>query len=157
MKRTDSKKNELIDLVTQHIIEEENDEKENISEEGSLKETPTQTKEKIKKKKRPERGIDTVFKITSNNNQRLSSQADSKAHIMIQVNSIIISVLISMLFRKIEEYRFLSVPAIMLLAVNVLTIIFSVLATRPQIPQGTFTKEDIQDKKVESFIFRQFL
>ncbi len=61
-----------------------------------------------------------------------------------------------MLFRKIEEYRFLSVPAVMLVSVNVLTIIFSVLATRPQIPKGTFSKQDIEDKKVNLLFFGNF-
>ncbi len=153
-KHPKNKKHELIDLVTEHIVDEDDDERNNISD--ASKASQPETKEKVKKKKRPERGIDTVFRITSNNNQKLSSQADSKAHIMIQVNSIIISVLISMLFRKLEEYRYLSVPAIMLLAVNVLTIIFSVLATRPQIPGGTFSKQDIDDKKVNLLFFGNF-
>lgn len=145
----------LNDLVKAHIASEENEEKD-VSQDAQAKKNDTEPGGKPKKKKRPERGIDTVFKITSNNNQRLSSQADSKAHIMIQVNSIIISVLISMLFRKIEEYRYLAVPAVMLLIVNLITIIFSVLATRPQIPGGTFSRQDIDDKKVNLLFFGNF-
>jgi Family of unknown function (DUF5706) len=113
-------------------------------------------KEKKKKNNRPERGIDTVFRITSSNNQKLSSQADSKAHIMIQVNSIIISVLLSLILRKIEEHQSLAIPTIMLLLTNVLTIIFSVLATRPSIPSGTFTSADIDEKKVNLLFFGNF-
>jgi predicted metal-dependent HD superfamily phosphohydrolase len=112
--------------------------------------------EKEKRKNTPERGVETVFKIISSNNQRLSRQADSKAHIMIQVNSIIISVLISMLFRKIEEYRYLVMPAVTLLSVNLITITFSVLATRPNVPGGTFSKQDIDDKKVNLLFFGNF-
>jgi predicted metal-dependent HD superfamily phosphohydrolase len=128
----------------------------NSAGQGQTKKSDFEQAGKPKKKKSPEKGIDTLFKITSNNNQRLSRQADSKAHIMIQVNSIIISVLISMLFRKIEEYRYLVVPAVVLLGVNVVTIIFSVLATRPQIPGGTFSKQDIDDKKVNLLFFGNF-
>jgi predicted metal-dependent HD superfamily phosphohydrolase len=146
----------LIDLVNEHIAKEENEEKYSSSNEIQTKNNEPNQEAKQKKKKKPERGIDTVFRITSNNNQRLSSQADSKAHIMIQVNSIIISVLISMLFRKIEEYRYLIPPAVMLLAVNVVTITFSVLATRPQIPRGTFNKQDIDEKKVNLLFFGNF-
>ena len=42
---------------------------------------------------RPERGIETMFRISSSNHQRLSDMADNKAHIMITTTSIIISVL----------------------------------------------------------------
>jgi hypothetical protein len=97
-----------------------------------------------------------VFRITSNNNQRLSSQADSKAHIMIQVNSIIISVLLSLLLRKIEDHTNLAIPATILLTVNLITIIFSILATRPHIPPGTFSKQDLDEKKVNLLFFGNF-
>ncbi len=121
-----------------------------------LENQPVIVKEKKKKKKDPGRGIDTVFRITSNNNQRLSSQADSKAHILIQVNSIIISVLLSLLLRKIEDHTNLEIPAIILLTVNLVTIIFSILATRPQIPTGTFSKADLEQKKVNLLFFGNF-
>src|ERR1700727_2311774 len=111
---------------------------------------------KKNKKNDPGRGIDTVFRITSNNNQRLSTQADSKAHILIQVNSIIISVLLSLLLRKIEDHTNLEIPAIILLSVNLVTIIFSILATRPHIPRGTFSKADLDEKKVNLLFFGNF-
>ena len=113
-------------------------------------------KEKKDKKKDPGRGIDTVFRITTNNNQKLSSQADSKAHILIQVNSIIISVLLSLLLRKIEDHTNLAIPATLLLTVNLVTIIFSILATRPHIPPGTFDKADLDQKKVNLLFFGNF-
>jgi predicted metal-dependent HD superfamily phosphohydrolase len=113
-------------------------------------------KEKKDKKNDPGRGIDTVFRITSNNNQKLSSLADSKAHILIQVNSIIISVLLSLLLRKIEDHTNLAIPATLLLTVNLVTIIFSILATRPHIPPGTFSKADLDDKKVNLLFFGNF-
>jgi hypothetical protein len=115
-----------------------------------------QPEKKKDKKKDPGRGIDTVFRITSNNNQKLSSQADSKAHILIQVNSIIISVLLSLLLRKIEDHTNLAIPATLLLAVNLVTIIFSILATRPHIPPGTFSQADLDEKKVNLLFFGNF-
>ncbi|HEV2481601.1 MAG TPA: Pycsar system effector family protein [Puia sp.] len=113
-------------------------------------------KEKKDKNKDPGRGIDTVFRITSNNNQKLSSQADSKAHILIQVNAIIISVLLSLLLRKIEDHTNLAFPATLLLTVNLVTIVFSILATRPHIPPGTFSKADLDEKKVNLLFFGNF-
>jgi predicted metal-dependent HD superfamily phosphohydrolase len=126
-------------------------------EEEEEEDKPAAEKEKkSKKKQNPGRGIDTVFRITSNNNQRLSTQADSKAQILIQVNSIIISVLLSLLLRKIEDHANLAIPSIILLAVNLVTIIFSILATRPHIPPGTFSKADLEQKKVNLLFFGNF-
>jgi predicted metal-dependent HD superfamily phosphohydrolase len=135
--------NSLTALLRQHVEDDDS------SDSGS-------EKEGRKKKKDPGRGIDTVFRITSNNNQKLSSQADSKAHIMIQVNSIIISVLLSLLLRKIEDHTNLAIPATILLIVNLATIIFSILATRPHIPPGTFSKQDLDEKKVNLLFFGNF-
>jgi hypothetical protein len=72
------------------------------------------------------------------------------------VNAIIISVLLSLLLRKIEDHTNLAIPATLLLFVNLVTIIFSILATRPHIPPGTFTKADLDDKKVNLLFFGNF-
>jgi predicted metal-dependent HD superfamily phosphohydrolase len=117
---------------------------------------PEDEDEKGKRKGRPDRGIETMFRITSANHQRLSDMADSKAHIMISVNSIIISVLLSVLLKNLEQFPQYTVPAMMLLAVSLVTIVFSILATRPNIPRGTFTQTDINEKKVNLLFFGNF-
>lgn len=113
-------------------------------------------KKKEEKNGRPDRGIETMFRITSNNNQRLSDMADNKAQIMITVNSIILSAIISLLLRKLETYDFLRWPTYLILAVSVMTIIFSILATRPSLPPGRFTQSDIDEKKVNLLFFGNF-
>jgi predicted metal-dependent HD superfamily phosphohydrolase len=65
---------------------------------------------KEEKKSKPDKGIETMFRITSGNNQRLSDMADNKAHILITVNSIILSAIISLVLRKLEENSFLAIP-----------------------------------------------
>lgn len=120
-----------------------------------LADTP-KSAEKESRNKRPDRGIETMFRITSNNNQRLSDMADNKAQIMITVNSIILSAVISILLRKLEEYSYLAWPTYLILTVSVLTIIFSILATRPSLPTGTFTQQDIDEKKVNLLFFGNF-
>jgi predicted metal-dependent HD superfamily phosphohydrolase len=139
-----------------HKHEEAAEEQENEASEKKDKKGKKDEEKKDNGKKDVGRGIDTVFRITSNNNQRLSSQADSKAQILIQVNSIIISVLLSLLLRKIEDHTNLAIPAIILLTVNLVTIIFSILATRPHIPPGTFSKADLDEKKVNLLFFGNF-
>ncbi len=119
-------------------------------------ETTQPKKKRDIKDSRPERGIETMFRITSGNNQRLSDMADNKAHIMISVNSLILGAIISLLLRKLEDYDFLKWPTYLILTVCLLTIVFSVLATRPSIPSGRFTKSDMDEKKVNLLFFGNF-
>ena len=106
--------------------------------------------------KRPSRGIETMFRISSNNHQALSQMADSKAHIMITVNSIIISVLLSVLFRNNDDRPHLAFPVAILLVVNVVTIVYSILATRPNIPSGKFSNADLNEQRVNLLFFGNF-
>ena len=117
---------------------------------------PENEEDKAKRKNRPERGIETMFRITSANHQRLSDMADSKAHIMISVNSIIISVLLSVLLKNLEQFPQYTIPAMTLLGVSLVTIVFAILATRPKIPSGTFTENDITEKRVNLLFFGNF-
>jgi len=120
--------------------------------------TAEKTKEERKKEKenRPERGVETMFRLTSSNHLDLSGMADSKANIMISVNAIIVSVLLSVLLRRLEEYPNLTIPMIIFLITCVLTMIFAVLATRPTITMGTFTKDDIKAKRANLLFFGNF-
>jgi predicted metal-dependent HD superfamily phosphohydrolase len=116
---------------------------------------PEPEKKKAKEAK-PGRGVETMFRTTSTNHIRLSSMADSKANIMISVNSIIVSVILGVLFRRLEDYPNLIIPAILFLATGVITIIYSVLATRPNVNVGRFTRADIDNKKVNLLFFGNF-
>lgn len=114
---------------------------------------------KDKKSKEPfksDRGIETMFRTTSTNHLRLSEMADNKANIMITVNSIIISVLLTVLFRKLEnDPRFL-IPSMLLLFTSLTTIVFSIFVTRPNVTTGMFSKEDIQKKRANLLFFGNF-
>lgn len=112
--------------------------------------------EKKGKSSRPERGIETMFRITSGNHQRLSDMADNKAHIMISTNSIILSVILSILLRRLEDNPQLIIPTMILLIVCVVTMVFSILSTRPTVPPGRFTLQDIEDKTTNLLFFGNF-
>lgn len=147
---------EKLKRKSEEVVEEEE-----VAPAVLLKEAETVSPEpkegKKKDKDKPERGIETMFRITSNNNQRLSDMADNKAHIMITVNSIILSAIISLLLGKINSKQdYLAIPTYMILAVSVSTIIFSILATRPSLPKGTYTDQDITEKKVNLLFFGNF-
>ncbi|MES2848361.1 MAG: Pycsar system effector family protein [Bacteroidota bacterium] len=109
-----------------------------------------------KKEEKPTRGIETMFRVASANHQRLSDMADSKANIMISVNAIIISVVIGFVGRKLEATQEMLAPTMLLLIGCVTAIIFAVLATRPKIPGGYFTPEQVDNKTVNLLFFGNF-
>ncbi|MEO7982497.1 MAG: Pycsar system effector family protein [Bacteroidota bacterium] len=115
-----------------------------------------EVKAKLEKEKQSERGISTVFRIVAQNQNNLSGMADSKANILISVNSIILSIIISALATKIDENPNLKIPVGILVLVCVSAIVFSILATRPNVTHGTFTQEDIKQKKTNLLFFGNF-
>lgn len=102
------------------------------------------------------KGIQTSLRLTSENHLRLSDMADSKANILISVNAIIISVILSVLLRKIETETHLAIPTFIFLAFSVATIIVSIMATRPKVTQGRFSREDVLNKKTNLLFFGNF-
>ena len=102
------------------------------------------------------RGVETMFRNSSSNHMRLSVMADNKAFIMISVNSILISVGIGLIIGKFVLINKVFIPTIMLLTINVVTIIYSVLATRPGAMKGTFTREELDNKTVDLLFFGSF-
>jgi len=111
---------------------------------------------KVKKRDKPARGIETMFRVAATNHQRLSDMADRKAHIMISVNSIIISVVIGLVVRRLETIQNLVIPTLMLLGGCVTAVIFSVFATRPNIPNGYFTPQQLSNRTVNLLFFGNF-
>lgn len=128
------------------------------SELGIPEERIKKLKKKLQKvENKPERGVETVFRITSRNHLELSSMADSKSNIMISVNTIIVSVIISALSLQPENVNpVLIFPAALLLLSCLITIIFSVLATRPNVTSGRFTREDVENRRTNLLFFGNF-
>jgi predicted metal-dependent HD superfamily phosphohydrolase len=118
------------------------------------------SEEKIKKKQKevklPERGIVAMFRIMSQNHVNLSEMADSKANIMISVNTIVMSIMVSLLLGKLQFYPEFILPTVILIFVCLGAVVFAILATRPNITGGTFTKEDIAEKKINLLFFGNF-
>ncbi|NOT75766.1 MAG: phosphohydrolase [Cyclobacteriaceae bacterium] len=129
--------------------------KERIKEDDMKNKSGDNSKAKDKESK-PFRGVETMFRTTSSNHLRLSEMADAKANIMITVNSIIASILVSILFRKLEEDERFLFPAMIFLITALVSIVFAILVTRPNVTQGTFTKEDIEKKRANLLFFGNF-
>lgn len=111
---------------------------------------------KKEKAEKPSKGVETMFRIASGNNQRMSDMADKKAQILITVNSIILSIIFSQLIRKLDGSSYLSMPTYMILSVNIFTIFFSLLATRPNLSSGKYSQKDLEEKKVNLIFFGNY-
>lgn len=102
------------------------------------------------------KGIQTMLRLTSDNHLELSGMADGKANILISVNAIIISVILTVLLRRLEVDTHLTVPTIIFLVFSLTTIVIAILATRPKISGGLFSQEDILNKKTNLLFFGNF-
>jgi predicted metal-dependent HD superfamily phosphohydrolase len=124
----------------------------------SKKDKDKLNQKKLEKLERPERGIETMFRVALNNHTRLSEIADSKANILLSVNAIIISIALSSLIPKFGNpgSSHLIIPTLIMTVFSVICIIFAILSTRPKVTTGTFTRQDIIDKKVNLLFFGNF-
>ncbi|MRI01834.1 HD domain-containing protein [Kriegella sp. EG-1] len=118
-------------------------------------------KEQLKakyKNESPDRGIQTLFRVTLKNHITLSDIADTKANILLSVNAIIISVALANLIPKLDNpsNAYLIYPATIFVVFSVVSMVMAVLATRPNITSGKFTKKDVEDKKVNLLFFGNF-
>jgi len=108
------------------------------------------------KELRPDRGIETMFRTTYRVHISLSSIADNKANILLSINAIIISVITTSIFSQFEDYPSMLIPALLIMAVCLSTIVFAILSTRPKVNSGIFTREDILEKRTNLLFFGNF-
>jgi len=122
-------------------------------------------KKKKKKKNRSDlelkqinlgRGVETMFRTTYRTHLSLSAIADNKANIMLSINAIIISIVVSNLVPRFTENPKLIIPTMILLIVCLTALVFAILSTRPKVTEGTFSREDIQEKRANLLFFGNF-
>lgn len=132
------------------------DEKEHADKDKDKDKEKDKDKDDKEKQQKSDRSIVAMFRIMSENHVNLSSMADSKANIMISINTIVISILVSVLLGKLQFYPQYVIPTIILMLVCLGAIVFSILATRPNVSGGTFSEEDIRAKKINLLFFGNF-
>lgn len=103
---------------------------ENQDLDTEVKDNKSQKKDKNAK---PRRDIETMYRILARNQMGLSAIADRKASILLSINSIITSFAIGYLFRKLDKYPELTIPAILFALTGLVSVILAVFATRPNI------------------------
>lgn len=117
-------------------------------------------KEKIEirkeKEKRPDRGVDTMFRNAMRTHVEFSSMADNKANIMISVNTILITILVTVLARKLDNNPHLIIPTAIITLASLTTLIFAVMVTRPKVTEAKFSREDIKNRIANLLYFGNF-
>ncbi len=117
-------------------------------------------KEKFEKKKEDDkkagRSVETMFRNVMRTHVSFSAMADNKANIMISVNTIIITIIVSVMLRKLDNNPHLIIPTAIITFVSLVTLVFAILVTRPTVTEGRFTKEDIKNKKANLLFFGNF-
>ena len=144
---------------TEKIFDKIKNLKEDKKEKSSQdKDKALLNRKKLEKLESPERGIETMFRVTLNNHTKLSQIADSKANILLSVNAIIISVALSTLIPKLDgpSNSHLIIPTFVMIMSSVACIILAIMSTRPKVSSGTFTRKEIEEKKVNLLFFGNF-
>ncbi|MCF7561250.1 DUF5706 domain-containing protein [Sabulilitoribacter multivorans] len=108
------------------------------------------------KNESPERGIQTFYRVALRNHIKLSDIADTKANILLSVNAIIISLVLANLISKLDTNPYLVYPTAIFTLSCVISMVLSIIATRPNVTSGEFTKEDVANKDVNLTFFGNF-
>ncbi len=82
---------------------------------------------------KPDRGAATLFRNASREHIAMLSIVHQKSGFLLSFNSILLSVVLSILSTKLNDYPHLLIPTVMLVVTCLGTIIFTILATKPMI------------------------
>ncbi|ACF45978.1 metal dependent phosphohydrolase [Prosthecochloris aestuarii DSM 271] len=132
-------------------------EEKKLQEQKKTKKKKKKTEKEKSERRGVERNMEVYYRTSSRNHVSFSANVDQKANIMIQTNSLIFSIIISLLVRKLDQLPDLIIPTFILLLTCVATIITSVLATRPKVTRHETTIADINDRKANLLFFGSFV
>lgn len=102
------------------------------------------------------KAVQTMMRVMNDNHIEFSSIADNKANLLISVNAIMISVILSVLVRRLEVDPHLVVPTIIFLIVGVATIVLAILSTKPKVSSGVFTRDDVLNRRINLMFFGNY-
>jgi len=106
--------------------------------------------------KKADRGVETMFRVTLRNHNNLSQIADNKANIMLSINAIMLSIIVSTLVPTAHATPNLLVPTIILISVCMVSIILAILSIRPKITSVKYSDEAFKNKKYNILFFGNF-
>ena len=107
----------------------------------------------------PNRAIQTYFRTNYRNHINLSAIADNKANIMISVNAILLSVLISLLtYKNMTETNPMVLMAVIIFFITGLTsLVYAVLSARPKVTTLNKGVKDINELKKNLVFFGSYV
>ncbi len=98
-----------------------------------------------------------MFRNVMRTHVSFSSMADNKANIMISVNTLVLTIIVSIMVRKLDTNPQLIIPTALSNDNQLGTaLIFAILVTRPKVTSGTFTQDAIHNKKANLLFFGNF-
>jgi hypothetical protein len=97
-----------------------------------------------------------MFRVTYNNHVSLSQLADQKAGILISINGLIITVIITVLTPQFGAWSWSLLPSIALIGGCLVSLTFAVLSARPRIDRTPVTLEKVRNGQGNLLFFGHF-
>lgn len=136
----------------------------NLAKQMELVQEGEQATKRKKSGKDIGRGIDTVFRTTMRNHINLSSIADGKANMIISINTVMLSILItvgsagfSMSTYTVADKVLILIPVLILMITALVAIIFAVMSAMPTILTRKKNESNSNNKDKSSLFFGNFL
>jgi hypothetical protein len=134
--------------------------RKNVTDQHSDNYKITQNEMKARTGKNFGRGIDTMYRTSFRNHITLSKIADGKANMMISINTIILSIVITVSGASLsffeetffENPEFL-IPIISLLLSSLIAVIFAVFSARPSVTEYRIKKDKLITSKEASLLY----
>ena len=115
------------------------------------------------KNKKQGRGVETMYRAVYRNHINLSSIADAKANMMISINTIIMSVIItgvtgfSFTSNLLLENLQYTLPILLLLVASLASVIFAIISARPDVTSKKLDMEEFKRQKSSYLFFGNFV
>ncbi|MBF9236309.1 HD domain-containing protein [Hymenobacter sp. BT683] len=145
--------------------------KENVAaQREQLKKTEKKKKKKSKEQNDtfadPKRGVETMFRTMYNNHIKLSDMADKKASMMISLNAVLLSVIITYLGAKssalgpaFTRNPVLAIPMSILLLTSLASVVTAILSAQPDVTSFKWLKKSPEvatNRRVNLLFFGNF-
>ncbi|RDV15687.1 HD domain-containing protein [Pontibacter diazotrophicus] len=113
----------------------------------------------------PKRGIETMFRSTYRTHLDLSAMADNKANMMISLNAIILSIVITyisaqsaMIGTEFARHRTIIIPISLLLLTTLGSLVFAIISAQPEVTSFNMKKrkKKVNTRNVSLLFFGNF-
>lgn len=106
---------------------------------------------------------ETLFRITLRNQVRLTAIADSKANMVIGINALIISIILTVASTtylqssdRLIEHKIIAIPVFLMVMGSLLSVVYAILAARPLIIKPKINRKNDFREKVSLLFFEVF-